>query len=119
MPVIWINVYQIFLLCGIKFHCLVRRLPLTASQSFLLDVLVDLVEYTNALIQSQVKHLAPCHVRYLGRHALCAILKRKQTNYAGVLQVLENQLGRDGLEKQFEVTIDPKLHRLFLRDMLF
>ncbi len=127
-PVILINVYQIFLLSAIKYHCHARHLPLGQNQRFLFDVLVDLVEYTNALIQSRLKGdptktLTPCHVRFLGRHAFYTILQRKQTCYASVVATLETQLRREcyfaGLEKLFEETTNPAKHRLFLREILF
>ncbi len=128
VPVILINVYQIFLLSAIKFHCHARHLPLGLNQRFLFDVLVDLVEYTNALIQSRLKAdpnkpLTPCHVRFLGRHAFWTILKRKQSSYGNVVATLESQLLREcyyaGLQEAFREVTHPDKHRLFLREMLF
>ena len=113
MQVIWINVYQIFLLTAIKFHCLVRRMPGTVNQRFLLDVVMDVIEFTNALIQSHVRNVA--HVRFLGRHAFFTILNRKQTNYADVVKALGCELERD----EFERIVNSDRHRLLLQEILF
>ena len=112
MQVIWINVYQIFLLTAIKFHCLVRRMPGMLNPRFLLDVIMDVVEFTNALIQSQTRNLA--YVRFLGRHAFYTILKRKQAGCSYVVKALSFEL-----DEQLRAATDPDRHKLLLREILF
>ena len=128
--VIRINVYQIFLLSAIKFHCHVQCLPQTENQRFLFDVIIDVIEYANALIQARVKggankHLTPRHVRFLGQHAFSSILRRKHIHYPDVLRVLTWRLTKDkyfdGLmqDRGFIDATDPNRHRLFANEILF
>jgi hypothetical protein len=91
------------------------------AKRFLFDVVVDLVEYTNALIQvcpeekrgkkldfkkvsfdaqSRIRDdkeniLSPKIVRFLGRFAFCAIFRRKQSSFVDVLRTLHHQLSND------------------------
>ena len=120
--------------CAIKFHCLVSHLQQHSNQRFLFDVVIDLIEYTNALIQSRLnaqsresKSIYPRVVRYLGRKAFLAILKRKQSAYSVVISTLSSQILTDpyftgtpeSLEQMCAAALHPDRHRLFFREILF
>ena len=131
LHVIRINVYHIFLLCAIKFHCFVKCLPRRENQRFLFDVIVDVIEYADALIQSRIKalndassvYLPPRHVRFLGQHAFWTILKRRSAYYPDIVRTLTHKFAKDvylhGLLEEFRGTTDPKISKLFLECILF
>ncbi len=121
--------YQIFLLCAIKFHCHVRCLPHRDNQRFLFDVVVDVVDFTNALIQSRLhvehcstEHVTPNCVRYLGYHAFWSVLQRKQSVYPIVMEMLRDQMARDdyrGVVARVAAVVDAKRTALFCAGILY
>lgn len=129
--IVLLNVYQIFLLCAMKFHCHVLYLPQHSNQRFLFDVIVDVVEYANALIQSRMREhgcggdddVLPRDVRYLGRHAFFVILSKKHHWYPEVLQVLKEQVFRDsyyhGCRSKLAQVVDPQKTTQFYSGILF
>ena len=127
LSTIQLNCYQIFLLCAIKYHCHVKCLPFhSKNEKYLFDVIVDVIEYTNALIQSRLyksEDLTHCHVRFLGRHAFRSVLWRKQTMYPNVLMQLNTQMNHDpyfnGLEKKFASVTDKERSKIFHNEIIF
>lgn len=128
--VVHLNVYHIFMLCAIKYHCHIRMLPSVDNQSFMLSIILDLIEFTNTLIQGRIKDgvaaeglLSPQYVRYLGRHAFRTVLIRKQAVYRDVLAALQRDLCSSsyfaGLEEKVKHAIDPKRSVLFHKLILY
>jgi telomerase reverse transcriptase len=101
--IVHLNLYQIFLLCAMKFHCYVHSVSdLQRNQRFLFEAIEDAIDFTNGLVQSRLReancrtdHVAPRFVSYLGYHAFWRILQRKQSAYPGLMEMLREQLASD------------------------
>ncbi len=127
--IVQLNVYQIFLLCAIKFHCHVRCLPHHDNQRFLFGVVAEVVDFTNALVQSRLhvehcstEHVTPNCVRYLGYHAFWSVLQRKQSVYPVVMEMLREQMARDdyrGVAARVAAVVDAERTALFCAGILY
>ncbi|KJE96616.1 hypothetical protein CAOG_06915 [Capsaspora owczarzaki ATCC 30864] len=95
-----VNVYQIFLLSAIKFHCIVRELPASrrvqGNPAFFIELVLESISFFYSLIQTKTQGVAlpvQCsltrrQVMWIGCHAFITILERKQTDYAPLLRGL-------------------------------
>ena len=104
--VVLINIYQVFLLCAIKFHCVVKSLKKKSNEHFFFsNVINEMIVYFNSLILSrinslQVRNFFPVlikefsfrDVKYLALFAFHLILNKKQTRYLSLLSYLSNQI---------------------------
>ena len=122
--VCYTNVYQVFLVCAIKMVCYMRHLPRRDNQRFVLDVILDTIGYTNALVQrASSKKLARDDVILLGIHAFLHVLRRKQTHYSYVIEGLERKLRHIGRSSAgvvvVERVVDTHVTRLFCAGFIF
>jgi telomerase reverse transcriptase len=96
-----LNLYQNFLFTAIKFYLTAKNLP-QLNGKFLLDTIINTVNCTvsyvaNALQGEDAKSqscycpVSSRHISFLGFHAFYSILKRKQTAFGPLLQVLKKR----------------------------
>jgi len=100
LQTIYINIFQAFLFCGIKFYCYAKCLPvkLYNNPNYCLEVLQEIVEYCNILVRfrkssaTEKMHfhcpVTSYEVNWLGYYAFHKILQRKQSNYQEVVCML-------------------------------
>lgn len=105
------NVYQMFLLCAIKFHSHVRQLSRHDNWRFLVDVIADVIEYAHSRLPSSLKGK---DVLYLGCRAFRYVLRKKHAWYGNVIEALDTRVRVD----MAHVACDEK-SALFCSGMLF
>jgi telomerase reverse transcriptase len=111
--VVWLNLYQAFLLGAMKTHCYIKSLPLTLSTvgvNLVSEAIQSAIEYASkrmvkgtsispSLVSS--KQLRPAQytsrlvrneVRYLALHAFRVVLGKKQSMYVGLLRQIDADL---------------------------
>lgn len=112
-----INVYQTFLLGAMKLHCFVCGLTCppnkNKSPAWIMSAIETgiryVIESTRAKTVSRLTRntnsafcnpgLPYSHVEYLGLHAFYTVLKRKQTRYPELLQVLSQKINEPRCKK--------------------
>jgi hypothetical protein len=107
-----LNVYQIFIFCAMKFHCLVKKSLFIAtaaennertkqSCTFFTEVISDVIGYMWVSVQSRKRiiesmgstcELTEQKVQYMGLKAFYTVLNRKQSYYAARVPTLLPQL---------------------------
>ncbi|KAG9155580.1 hypothetical protein Leryth_021198 [Lithospermum erythrorhizon] len=105
-PVVRLNIYQVFLLCAMKFHSYVSSLfnlgrldisSIMRSLEFSLRYLHKLIKKRNLTI-FRVTSVQPSfnvekrEIEWLGLFAYIRVLKRKQSRYGSMLHLLESKL---------------------------
>ena len=99
-----LNVYQLFMLSAMKFHCHVARMPKPADkcESMLVDTILLAIEYTFSLMNSRMgssttnegnkSAVSYCHVKWLGITAFRKMLSRRAREYEPVIRALKKML---------------------------
>ncbi|KAK4372169.1 hypothetical protein RND71_007553 [Anisodus tanguticus] len=104
--VVRLNIYQAFLLCGMKFHCYISDLSCLYrfSTKFYADALGKSLRYMNKLIKKRmfsfktgsdfrpILQVGKGEIEWLGLTAYIQVLKRKQSRYKELLHVLKAKL---------------------------
>lgn len=102
-----------------KFHCLVKVLARGVSQNvnFFITSVDDIISYMWTCIEARkniIKQqgskcdLTQLQVTYLGIHAFETVLKRKQTRYAKLLEVVQGKLKK--MNEEYQADYNPKIH---------
>lgn len=79
--VVHINVYQMFLLGAMKFHCHACRLP-EWNARFLCWLITDLISFLTKMVRTNASNsISSKNVECLGWHAFYVVLLRKQSKY--------------------------------------
>lgn len=125
---IYLNVYQCFLFCAMKFHVIVKKMPIGPEQNhkFFMDVIGDVIGYMWVSIRSRMilieEQGSNCpinelKVNWLGLKAFEKILNKKQTNYQKILYsirgILKQKIFKNISEELADV-IDDKHHTTLL-----
>jgi telomerase reverse transcriptase len=135
--VVWLNLYQAFLLGAMKTHCYIKSLPLplsTVGVNLVSEAIQSGIEYASkrmvkgtSVSPSQVNsnQLRPAQytsrlmrneVRYLALHAFRVVLGKKQSMYGGLLRQIDADLaapemGR--LTRRLDGVLDPVKSAIF------
>ncbi|KAK3287868.1 hypothetical protein CYMTET_4646 [Cymbomonas tetramitiformis] len=124
-----LNIYQIFLLCGMKLHCHIVHMKGCGPEhnpEFFLRAIHTAVAYAARHIRARVPQdtaagpssrlPARCHVYWLGLHAFQVVLTRKQTRWRAVLELLHHNLQNvmfRGCAQRFASIVDPTRSAVF------
>ncbi|XP_027343791.1 telomerase reverse transcriptase [Abrus precatorius] len=104
--VVRLNVYQVFLLCAMKFHCYIRDLSVICKfpKRYCADIILESLRYMHLLIKKRmhsmrlnsdvqpILKLEKKEVEWLGFHAYIQVLKRKESRHKVLLAVLRSRL---------------------------
>jgi telomerase reverse transcriptase len=97
LDTIWINIYQSFLFCALKFGATVD-IAFKSNQTnsiFLIVVVKEAITYQLALLRSSAKpHYSGQLVSYLGYRAFSTILKKKHNKFGNVVKFLYQEMRR-------------------------
>lgn len=123
-----LNIFQAFLLAFMKMHWALRCLapgrsgPAVRDPRLVLRSIQGCVNYTVGLVRSRVAlartrlrldvrcSVSRCHIRWLGLKAARAVLTRKSSTYATVLEALDAQLALPGfahVRQQLAPVVEP------------
>ncbi|KAK7323478.1 hypothetical protein VNO77_26952 [Canavalia gladiata] len=109
--VVRLNVYQVFLLCAMKFHCYMRDLSFIYKlhKRYCSDIILRSLRYMYQLIKKRmhfmrlnsdiqpILKLEKEEVEWLGFHAYIQVLKRKQSRHKELLAILRPRLLSHGM----------------------
>ncbi|XP_020233652.1 telomerase reverse transcriptase [Cajanus cajan] len=104
--VVRLNIYQIFLLCAMKFHCYIRDLSFICKlpKRYCSNIIQRSLRYMHLLIKKRMHsmslnsdiqpmlELEKEEVEWLGFHAYIQVLKRKESRHKELLAVLRLRL---------------------------
>ncbi|MED6208227.1 hypothetical protein PIB30_043142 [Stylosanthes scabra] len=104
--VVRLNIYQIFLLCAMKFHCYIHDLSFVCKlpKRYYSDIIRRSLRYMYLLIKKRMRSmrlgsgirpilkLKKQEVQWLGFHAYVQVLKRKESRHKALLAVLRSRL---------------------------
>ncbi|XP_061352944.1 telomerase reverse transcriptase [Gastrolobium bilobum] len=104
--VVRLNIYQVFLLCAMKFHCYIRELSFVCKlhKRYISDIIQRSLRYLYLLIKkrmhsmrlaSEIKPILKLEreeVEWLGFHAYIQVLRRKESRHKELLAVLRSKL---------------------------
>ncbi|CAJ2644128.1 unnamed protein product [Trifolium pratense] len=105
--VVRLNIYQMFLICAMKFHCYIRDLSFVCKlhqRYFCSSTIQKSLRYMHMLIKRRmhsmrlsssirpILKLKKAEVEWLGLHAFIQVLKRKQSRHKKLLAVLKSKL---------------------------
>ncbi|XP_027190642.1 telomerase reverse transcriptase isoform X3 [Cicer arietinum] len=104
--VVRLNVYQMFLICAMKFHCYIRDLSFVCQlpKRYCSDIIQKSLRYMHMLIKRRmhsmrrnssirpILKLKKGEVEWLGFHAFIQVLKRKESRHKKLLSVLKSKL---------------------------
>eukprot|EP00963_Diacronema_lutheri_P012874 scaffold2044_cov305-Pavlova_lutheri.AAC.24 len=123
-----LNVYQLFMLSAMKFHCHVSRMPKPPNkcESMLVDTILLAIEYTFSLMNSRMgtsttakgsgTPVSYCHVKWLGLTAFLKMLSRRAKEYEPVLRALKKMLSASVfrlIAKQLRNVVDDRRSSVF------
>ncbi|XP_021912651.1 telomerase reverse transcriptase isoform X2 [Carica papaya] len=111
--VVRLNIYQVFLLCAMKFHCYVSEISYIYKfrARYYSRITERSIRYMNTLIKNQMKsmylgpNLRPIlqldkeEVEWLGLHAFVEVLKKKQSRHKALLSLLRSKLSAHTLSE--------------------
>lgn len=122
--VVRLNIYQVFLLCAMKFHCYVSEISYIYKfrARYYSRITERSIRYMNTLIKNQMKsmylgpNLRPIlqldkeEVEWLGLHAFVEVLKKKQSRHKALLSLLRSKLSAhtlsESLSGQLKFAVD-------------
>ncbi|KAK4743957.1 hypothetical protein SAY87_010269 [Trapa incisa] len=117
-PIVRLNIYQVFVLCAMKFHCYVRDLSCYCKLKprFYFNAIRRSLGYMKNLIKKRMRarylpNIQPVlklendEVEWLGLVAYVRVLKRKQTMHKQLLASLNSQLLKHSISR----SISPEL----------
>ncbi|KAG4382061.1 hypothetical protein GLYMA_15G274000v4 [Glycine max] len=104
--VVRLNIYQVCLLCAMKFHCYIRDLSIMCKlhKRFCSNIIQRSLRYMYQMIKKQMHSISlnsdiqPIlvlekeEVEWLGFHAFVQVLKRKQSQHKELLSILRSRL---------------------------
>ncbi|CAJ1958847.1 unnamed protein product [Sphenostylis stenocarpa] len=104
--VVRLNIYQVFLLCAMKFHCYIRDLSFICKlhKRYCSNIIQRSLRYMYLLIKKRmysmslnsdvqpILKLEKEEVEWLGFHAYVQVLKRKESRHKELLAVLRSRL---------------------------
>ncbi|CAA0808900.1 Telomerase reverse transcriptase, partial [Striga hermonthica] len=117
--VVRLNIYQVFLLCAMKFVCYVKNLSILPrlSPQFHFNAIDASLRYMNRLIKKKMYsfdietafrpkyNVKKKEIVWLGLYAYCRVLGKKQSRYKELLSLLRSKLKSYGKVK----TMSPQL----------
>ncbi|KAK7243572.1 hypothetical protein RIF29_38375 [Crotalaria pallida] len=117
--VVRLNIYQVFLLSAMKFHCYIRDLSFICKlrTRYCSDVIQRSLRYMHVLIKKRMRSmrlvsdvqpilkLVKGEVVWLGFHAFIQVLKRKESYHKELLAVLRSRL----LSNRISGNVSPEL----------
>ncbi|KAL1346310.1 hypothetical protein HN51_019996 [Arachis hypogaea] len=103
--VVRLNIYQVFVLCAMKFHCYIRDLTFICKlpKKYCLDIIWRSLRYMYLLIKKRMRSmrlgsgirpilkLKKEEVQWLGLHAYVKVLKRKESRHKALLASLRSR----------------------------
>ncbi|GMH42417.1 hypothetical protein BSKO_10336 [Bryopsis sp. KO-2023] len=126
-----VNIYQMLLLCAIKFHCYVASLPVLPRASMLMSCIHCTIKYLIHLIKHRMTRaqkalggsstLQTCsqgHTQWLGLKAFSWVLNKKKSKYTEVLKVLDAEMSTDfsrRMASQLKDAVDEKKSSIFAK----
>ncbi|XP_022636924.1 telomerase reverse transcriptase isoform X2 [Vigna radiata var. radiata] len=104
--VVRLNVFQVFLLCAMKFHCYIRDLSFICKfhKRYCSNIIEGSLRYMHLLIKKRMHSmtlnsdvqpilvLEKEEVEWLGLHAYIQVLKRKESRHKDLLAILRSRL---------------------------
>ncbi|XP_068499017.1 telomerase reverse transcriptase isoform X2 [Phaseolus vulgaris] len=104
--VVRLNIFQVFLLCAMKFHCYIRDLSFIFKlhKRYCSNIIQGSLRYMHMLIKKRmcsmslnsdvepILELEKEEVEWLGFHAYIQVLKRKESRHKELLAVLKSRL---------------------------
>ncbi|CAI8596170.1 unnamed protein product [Vicia faba] len=117
--VVRLNIYQMFLICAMKFHCYIRDLSFVCKlhKRYCSDIIQKSLRYMHMLIKRRmhsmrlnssirpILKLKKGEVEWLGLHAFIQVLKRKESRHKKLLAVLKSKL----LSRRISGSVSPEL----------
>nr|AXY54923.1 telomerase reverse transcriptase [Ammopiptanthus mongolicus] len=117
--VVRLNIYQVFLLCAMKFHCYIRDLSFICKlhKGYCSEMIRRSLRYMHGLIKKRmhsmrlgsdiqpILKLEKEEVEWLGFHAYIQVLKRKESRHKELLAVLSSKL----LSHRISGSVSPEL----------
>ncbi|KAL2616729.1 hypothetical protein AAZX31_08G154700 [Glycine max] len=117
--VVRLNIYQIFLLCAMKFHCYIRDLSFICKlhKRYCSNIIQISLRYMYQLIKKQMHSISlnseiqPIlvlekeEVEWLGLHAFVQVLKRKQSRHKELLAILRSRLSSHRMSERVSLEL--------------
>ncbi|KAJ1954795.1 Telomerase reverse transcriptase [Linderina pennispora] len=95
-PIVLLNLYQHFLVCGMKLHTIYRQLPVKGRNSqYVVKVIWDFIRLAFVLLRSKCgfNDIPPADVTWLALCAFRRVLSQRQSRYPQVLARIRSAMG--------------------------